>query len=154
MANTSLPMHETTAFTIRLAHWSKDQQLLRQVREQVFVQEQLVPMELEWDGLDDQALHLLALDARQRPIGVARLLPSGQIGRMAVLKPWRRRGVGSALLQRLLSEATKAAFPELFLHAQLTALPFYTRLGFRPVGEVFEEAGIPHRRMNRSPDDG
>ena len=143
-------MSEQTPFSIRLAHWPADQDLLRQVRQQVFIEEQRVPEALEWDGTDDDALHLLALDASGRPIGTARLLPSGQIGRMAVLEPWRRRGVGSALLQRLLTEAAKGNRPTLFLNAQLSALAFYTRYGFTPQGEIFQEAGIPHQRMSRS----
>ncbi|MGD8589360.1 MAG: GNAT family N-acetyltransferase [Chromatiales bacterium] len=141
-------------YHIRIAHWPRDRELLRQVRKKVFIQEQRVPAALEWDGTDDHALHLLALDEAGRPIGTARLLPSGQIGRMAVLKPWRRRGVGSALLQHLLTEAAKGEWPDLFLNAQLNALAFYTRHGFHPQGEVFEEAGIPHRRMTRKPTHG
>jgi predicted GNAT family N-acyltransferase len=140
----------TERYSIRIAHWPQDRELLRRVREKVFIVEQQVPEALEWDGTDDDALHLLALDAAGHPIATARLLPSGQIGRMAVLKPWRRRGVGSTLLQRLLTEAAKGDWPDLFLHAQLSALAFYTRHGFHPQGEVFEEAGIPHRRMTRN----
>jgi predicted GNAT family N-acyltransferase len=147
-------MPEPTPFTIRLARWPQDRPLLRAVREKVFIEEQQVPEVLEWDGMDEGALHLLALDGAGRPIGTARLLPSGQIGRMAVLPSWRRRGVGSALLQRLLEEAVKGQWPALFLNAQLTAVPFYTGHGFSPQGGVFAEAGIPHRRMIRSPDHG
>jgi predicted GNAT family N-acyltransferase len=136
-------------YAIRIAHWPQDQALLRQVRSQVFVREQRVPETLEWDDMDNQALHLLALDEVESPIGTARLLPSGQIGRMAVLSPWRRRGIGSALLRRLLAEASQGDWPELFLNAQLSARRFYERQGFRAEGEVFEEAGIPHLRMTR-----
>ena len=139
---------------IRLARWPEDQALLKQVREKVFVEEQQVPVELEWDGEDAEALHLIALDAEQRPIGTARLLPSGQIGRMAVIKAWRNRGVGRALLKRLLAEAEQGDYPELFLNAQLTALPFYLQQGFHPEGGVFHEAGIPHQRMTRQPRNG
>ena len=146
-------MSEQAPFSIRIVHWPQDQALLRRVRQRVFIEEQRVPEALEWDGTDDAALHLLALDETGRPIGTARLLPNGQIGRMAVLQPWRRRGVGSALLRRLLDEAAQGDWPELFLNAQLTALPFYIRHGFSPAGEVFAEAGIPHRRMTRSPSD-
>lgn len=140
-------------FRVRIAHWPQDRAALRQIRDAVFIEEQQVPEALEWDGTDADALHLLALDDKGRPIGTARLRPSGQIGRMAVLAPWRRRGVGSALLRRLLAEAAQGDWPELFLNAQLSALPFYTRHGFRPQCEVFEEAGIPHRRMTRSRSD-
>ena len=138
-------------YTIRPAHWKEDKRLLRQVREKVFVEEQRVPLELEWDYQDDQAFHLIALDIDQQPIGTARLLPSGQVGRMAVLKAWRNLGIGSALLERLLSEACDGDYPELFLNAQLTALPFYAQQGFVPEGKVFKEAGIPHQRMTKQP---
>ena len=136
-------------FSIRRARWPEDETRLKQVRENVFVKEQRVPVELEWDGEDAEAVHLLALDAAQHPIGTARLLPSGQIGRMAVLKEWRNQGVGRALLNRLLAEAKQSDYPELFLNAQLTALAFYAQQGFQPEGEVFHEAGIPHQRMTR-----
>ena len=142
-------MHDQPRFSVRIARWPQDQALLRRIRQLVFIEEQRVPEALEWDGTDDDALHLLALDEAGRPIGTARLLPSGQIGRMAVLMPWRRRGVGSALLQCLLAETAKGQWPELFLNAQLSALPFYTKHGFSPEGEIFDEAGIPHRRMTR-----
>ena len=151
-ATSNLLMREPMPFSIRIAYWPDDQDLLRQVRKTVFIQEQQVPEALEWDGMDDTAMHLLALDETGRPIGTARLLPSGQIGRMAVLPTWRRRGVGTALLQRLLEQTTKGVWPELFLNAQLSAVPFYTRQGFSAQGKVFHEAGIPHRRMTRNPD--
>ncbi|MEN8167793.1 MAG: GNAT family N-acetyltransferase [Pseudomonadota bacterium] len=142
------------SFFIRLADWDKDQLLLKQVRKEVFIEEQEVPLELEWDGEDAAARHLIALDAEQRPIGTARLLPSGQIGRMAVIKTWRSQGVGTALLKQLLMEAKSSGYPEPFLNAQLSALPFYAQQGFYPEGEIFQEAGIPHQRMTRRPWNG
>ena len=135
------------AFRIRLANWPEDREALRLVRESVFVKEQQVPPELEWDGLDESCLHLLAEDARGRPIGTGRLLPDGHIGRMAVLEPWRGRGVGTALLRALMEEGRKRGFEQLVLNAQVSAIPFYERAGFRAKGAVFDDAGIPHRRM-------
>jgi predicted GNAT family N-acyltransferase len=132
---------------IRRADWEQDGPRLQAIRRQVFVREQQVPEGLEWDGLDTEALHLLAEDADGAAIGTARLLPSGQIGRMAVLADHRRRGVGRALLLELLRIARAEDFPPVFLNAQTPVLPFYTGVGFAPEGEVFEEAGIPHRRM-------
>lgn len=134
-------------FSVHLADWRLDAESLRSVRTRVFVEEQAVPEDLEWDDDDARALHLLAVDAESRPIGTARLLDSGQIGRMAVLPEWRGRGVGSALLKEALRIAAESGFPTLFLNAQTSALPFYARMGFVPVGEQFAEAGIPHRRM-------
>jgi predicted GNAT family N-acyltransferase len=138
-----------STFTIRQAVWPQERNLLRQVREPVFVEEQGVPREMEWDDDDLMAYHLLALDAGQRPIGTARLLGSGQIGRMAVVPEWRGQGVGSALLARLLEQAETSGMQKLFLHAQTSAEPFYAKAGFSPVGKVFDEAGILHRKMVR-----
>lgn len=132
---------------MRRADWSRDREALRAIRECVFVREQSVPAELEWDGEDQGAIHFLAVDANGLAIGTARLLPSGQIGRMAVLPQWRRRGVGSALLQAALAVASEPGQPAPFLNAQTAVIDFYQRHGFVPEGGEFMEAGIPHRRM-------
>ena len=146
-------MNTDPRFSIRVAHWTAEQSHMKQVRKTVFVQEQQVPLELEWDGKDAEALHMLALDENQKPIGTVRLLPSGQIGRMAVLRPWRNQGVGQALLDGLLAQAAKGHYPRLFLNAQLTARPFYAKRGFIAEGDEFMEAGIPHQRMLWQPAD-
>jgi predicted GNAT family N-acyltransferase len=138
---------ERADFDIRRADWTRDGEVLRLIRRRVFIEGQGVHEDLEWDGQDEQATHLLAVDGRGRPIGTARLLPSGQIGRMAVVPEWRGRGVGHALLRRTLEIAAAQGQPHPFLNAQTTALPFYARMGLTPVGEEFMEAGIPHRRM-------
>lgn len=135
------------AIEVREAHWPADYPRLKAVREAVFVIEQLVPLEMEWDGLDENALHVLALDPQGNPIGCGRLLPGGQIGRMAVLAPWRQNGIGSRILKKLLQLAAKQGIAPLFLHAQCSAIPFYRRHGFVAVGEVFMDAGIPHQEM-------
>lgn len=134
-------------YTIRQAIWPEDRELLRQVREPVFVEEQGVPLEMEWDDDDIMAFHLVALDGLQQPIGTARLLGNGQIGRMAVLSEWRKQGIGAALLARLLQQAEITGQPKLFLHAQTEAEGFYAKAGFTAVGRVFHEADIPHRKM-------
>jgi predicted GNAT family N-acyltransferase len=134
-------------FTVRRTDWSSDQTALRAVRLAVFVHEQQVPEALEWDGFDDEAVHLIAESEDGRPIGTARLLTSGQIGRMAVLPDWRARGIGTRLLIELLRIATDAGYPTPFMHAQTAAARFYRALGFETAGEVFEEAGILHQRM-------
>jgi len=134
-------------YHIRVADWGRDLSALRAVRMAVFVEEQGVPLEEEWDAEDPTALHLLAETDDGAPIGTARLIPSGQIGRMAVLPQWRARGVGSALLSAVLEEVKKGAYPPPFLNAQLHAVPFYRRHGFREEGEVFLDAGIEHLRM-------
>lgn len=134
-------------FSVVRAEWDRDGPALKDVRHRVFVDEQQVPEDLEWDGEDENAVHLLARDAAGKAIGTARLLATGQIGRMAVLPEWRRRGVGSALLREILAIAGESGRPRPFLNAQVSALGFYARLGFRAVGAELEEAGIPHRRM-------
>ena len=134
-------------FRLRPARWPQDQAALRHVRETVFVREQKVPLELEWDGLDDQCLHMLAEDRDGNPIGTGRLLPDGHIGRMAVLREWRGRGVGSALLRALMEEGRKQGFETMILAAQVQAMPFYEKAGFVAEGDVFDDAGIPHRNM-------
>lgn len=122
---------------------------IRAVREQVFIQEQHVPVALEWDGLDDEAIHVVALDKHNQVIGTARILQDGHIGRMAVLPVWRHQGVGSAMLQELLMIARQRKLPKVYLHAQTSATGFYERHGFHVLGEEFMDAGIPHRHMER-----
>lgn len=129
--------------------WSHDEPALREIRAAVFIDEQRVPVELEWDAFDAEALHWLArLDGQ--PVGTARLLRSGQIGRMAVLREQRGRGIGAALLSAVIARADVLGRRELFLHAQSHAIPFYERFGFEAFGPEFLEAGIPHRTMRRT----
>lgn len=136
------------SFTVRIATWQEDSHELRVIREAVFILEQQVPVELEWDGLDTDCLHVLAADSAGESIGTARLLPNGHIGRMAVLKEWRGRGVGSALLQLLLAEARKKyQVQQAVLNAQTSAAGFYAKFGFQAVGKEFMDAGIPHVKM-------
>jgi predicted GNAT family N-acyltransferase len=136
-------------FSVRHAAWEKDSAALRNIRTAVFVVEQRVPEDEEWDGLDAGCLHALALDAGGTPIGTGRLAPDGKIGRMAVLKEWRGAGVGAALLQWLIQAADTRGMAECHMNAQSHALRFYSRHGFEAYGDEFLEAGIPHRRMRR-----
>lgn len=131
---------------IREASWTHDRDLLCQVRLKVFVQEQQVPQSLELDGLDAMAVHFLAL-VDDKPVGTTRLLPSGQIGRMAVLIPYRNQGIGEKLLRATVSRARELGYSPVFLHAQLSAADFYLRHGFQPYGDTFEEADIVHQAM-------
>jgi predicted GNAT family N-acyltransferase len=139
------------SFLIRHAAWERDRDSLRRIREQVFVQEQRVPLELEWDSRDEGALHLLAETVDRQPIGTARMLPDGHIGRMAVVPEWRCRGVASALLRELVRIAGEQGCSRPYLNAQTHALDFYRRRGFVTEGPEFVDAGIPHRRMVLSP---
>jgi predicted GNAT family N-acyltransferase len=137
----------TWSFNVRHAPWPLDAPALQAIRHEVFVREQQVPIELEWDGLDAECRHFLAEDGGGTAIGCARLLPDGHIGRMAVLAAWRRHGVGRALLQAAIAAGRAAGQGELLLNAQTHALAFYERAGFVACGPVFDDAGIEHRAM-------
>jgi predicted GNAT family N-acyltransferase len=132
--------------TIRLAPWSEAKAEAQRIRFAVFVEEQGVPAELEMDEMDARCVHALAFEGSQA-IGTGRLLPDGHIGRMAVLKAWRGRGVGASLLARLVQAARERGDAEALLSAQVHALGFYRSHGFAAYGEVYEEAGIPHQAM-------
>jgi predicted GNAT family N-acyltransferase len=141
-------MNPPPDIAIREADWGVDGATLSLLREEVFIMEQSVPASLELDEFDGRSRHVLAT-ANGLPIGTGRLLPDGHIGRMAVLKAWRRMGAGSALLIKLLGIAKTLGMQRVLLNAQLQALPFYLRHGFRPEGKLFIDAGILHVRMTR-----
>ncbi len=126
--------------------WSRGEAQLKALRRRVFIDEQRVPEEMEWEDADHSALHFLAFQGAS-PIATARLLPSGQIGRMAVLAEQRGKGIGRQLLLAVLASAKSTQHPNPFLHAQTHALGFYQASGFEDEGEEFMDAGIPHRHM-------
>ncbi len=140
-------MSEPATFTVAAVDYTSALPELRSVRETVFVQEQSVPLELEWDDLDPLCHHVLARDGAGLPIGTGRLTPEHKIGRMAVLASWRSRGVGAALLLALLQQARALAWRKISLNSQSPALAFYARHGFLPRGARFVEAGIDHQAM-------
>lgn len=131
---------------VRVARWPDDEMLLRRIRSEVFIKEQDVPEDLEWDGLDATSRHLLAMVDREA-VGTGRLTPHGKIGRMAVLPAYRGRGIGGRMLEGLVRLAVEDGHRRTYLHAQLHATDFYARHGFRAEGENFMEAGIAHRHM-------
>ena len=121
------------------------------IRRMVFIEEQHVPEEIEMDEDDSDAFHALALDG-SRPVGCGRMVVHDgyvKIGRMAVLRERREEGIGRRILTFLMEQARRQGFRRAVLHAQLTAEGFYLKNGYIPEGEVFEEAGIMHRRMFR-----
>lgn len=140
-----------TAFTVERTDYETGLADLRRVRETVFVQEQRVPLALEWDELDPLCHHVIARDNEGAAIGTGRLTPKHTIGRMAVLPQWRGRGVGDAMLRALLDQARALDWHEVSLHAQAVAIDFYARHGFLPFGDRFEEAGIDHQSMRILP---
>ncbi len=131
--------------------WATCANALASVRRAVFVEEQGIAEDEEWDGEDPRCRHFLAESEDGTPIGTARLLPTGQIGRMAVLPAWRRHGVGARLLALAVEAARDAGVEHIFLHAQADAVAFYERAGFEAVGRPFLEAGILHREMTLPP---
>lgn len=133
---------------IRVANWKTDHAALRRIRETVFIAEQAVPPELEWDADDATAVHFLALEG-EYPMGTARLLPDGHIGRVAVLKDWRGLKVGDKLIRAVITEAEKRGLKQQMLSAQVHACSFYERFGFEVVSGEFLDAGIPHVDMVR-----
>ena len=140
-------MSVSPVFGVRRVGWGEAGIPMRAIRAAVFIDEQNVPVELEWDGLDVQCLHVVAESATGEAVGTGRLLPDGHIGRMAVLKSWRGRGVGRALLLELLTAAGERGHERVELNAQTRAIKFYARFGFSVVGDEFMDAGIPHRIM-------
>ncbi len=135
--------------SMQLGTWEALGALAGPIRLAVFVDEQKVPLDMEWDEWDARSLHALARLPDGAAVGTGRLLPDGHIGRMAVLAPWRGQGVGAAMLAALMAEARARGLPRVVLHAQISALGFYEKAGFVPEGDPFEEAGIIHRVMSR-----
>ena len=119
------------------------------IRRAVFIEEQGVPVELEWDGIDPQCVHAVAFDSAAYAVATGRLLPDGHIGRMAVLQPRRGRGYGTAVLNALIAIAQGRGDHEVVLSAQTHARGFYERLGFHAYGEPYLDAGILHVDMSR-----
>lgn len=135
---------------MQLMTWEEAQPVAAPLRFAIFVGEQNVPAGIELDDMDGKCLHAVAFDAADKAIGTGRLLPEGKIGRMAVVKEWRRRGVGAELLEALVGEARRRGLAEVKLSAQLQAAEFYRSHGFVAEGKVYEEAGILHQAMRRS----
>ena len=138
---------------VELGTWDTLAQEARQVRTEVFLEEQKIPVEMEWDELDASAVHALARNRLGLAVGTGRLLQHApgvsRIGRMAVNRVLRGSRVGRELLRALMTAASQRGDHEVFLHAQSTAEGFYARLGFEARGEPFEEAGIVHIEMHR-----
>jgi len=134
--------------SIRVADFSEFGGQLLNIRKAVFVEEQSVPVEIEIDGMDEASVHYIAQDSTGKILGCGRLLPSGQIGRMAVLRSSRGSGIGFQLLEFIVTHALESNFKNLFLHAQTHAKNFYERAGFVTHGDPFMEAGIEHVEMH------
>ena len=138
-------------YSLKTGTWAELGQDAARVREEVFVIEQKIPIEMEWDSQDADALHAVAYNGLGQAIGTARLLEHtpevAKIGRMAVKLTLRGGGIGHALLQALLLQAKQRGFNQVLLHAQRSAQRFYEQAGFAVTGEPFDEVGIPHIEM-------
>jgi len=134
---------------IELLPWEKARAHASPIRFSVFVEEQGVPREIELDEHDPVCVHAVVFE-EGRAVATGRLLPDGHIGRMAVLKAWRGRGIGAAVLNALIEAALERGHREVVLSAQVHAVPFYRARGFVPVGGEYLEAGIAHQAMKRA----
>jgi predicted GNAT family N-acyltransferase len=131
---------------IRPADWAADQAAIATIRRSVFIDEQRVPEEMEWETIDHECDWFVA-EGEGGVVGIVRLTPDARIGRMAVLPDRRGQGLGTALLEAALVRARSRGLLRVDLHAQTHAVGFYERFGFESVGLEFDEAGIPHRHM-------
>ncbi|WP_295803022.1 GNAT family N-acetyltransferase [uncultured Microbulbifer sp.] len=131
---------------VRLADWNNDYDTIRSIRQRVFVEEQAVPPEIEWDEHEPKAQHFLVF-YQNKAVGTGRITGDGKIGRMAILRDARGLGAGLQLLLFICKFARAEGQKCVYLNAQSHAIPFYAKAGFKPVGEEFFEANIPHVRM-------
>ncbi len=134
-------------FTVSLVSWHDGEPLLKAIREAVFIREQGVPVELEWDEFDESCRHALALSHSGDAVGCGRIYTNGHIGRIAVMQPWRKQKVGTAIMEALLDEARSRKYPSVDVDAQVYAVPFYQSFGFSTEGAEFMDAGLPHIKM-------
>jgi predicted GNAT family N-acyltransferase len=135
--------------SIQITHWNEAKSQVMPIRHEIFIKEQKVPEELEWDEFDQNALHAIVKQENQ-VIGTARLIIDNtiaRIGRMAIQKEYREQGIGQKLLSILIQTAKEKGAQECILHAQTHAIAFYAKADFEPHGPIFDEAGIPHVEM-------
>ena len=137
---------------LKLGDWAVMKDGASALRTEVFVNEQEIPQELEWDEHDLKALHAVVYNKLGQPVATGRLLQPkprlAQIGRMAVAKPLRDGNLGRMVINALLDAASLRGDQEVILHAQCSAEGFYRRLGFKAKGDVFQDAGIDHIEMS------
>jgi len=142
--------HSQIPIVILIKTWQDAKLDAYSIRKRVFIEEQGVPEEMELDEFDLNAKHALAY-ADSECIGTARLVTQpdnlGRIGRMAVLSKYRGQGVGKQLMETLLKASQSQEIKQVELHAQVSVIPFYEQFEFIAQGDVYDEAGIPHRDM-------
>ncbi|ADU92268.1 GNAT family N-acetyltransferase [Taylorella equigenitalis] len=140
---------ESNGLNIQVGDWDLLKAPAYSIRNVVFVEEQKVPVEIELDDMDEKSTHVVAFDDNERPIATARLTPEGLIGRMAVLKEYRGKGIGAVVLNLIIDAAKDVGFKKVSLAAQLQAIGFYENAGFEleKDAQVFYDANIPHKMM-------
>lgn len=139
-------MNKQNNIVIKVANFNSD---VRDIRTTVFIEEQNVPIELEWDEFDEASIHFLAY-YDNKAVATARLLEDGHIGRMAVLKEYRNRNIGKNMLKYILDIAEEKPYKSIVISAQEHAVGFYQKYGFSISGERYMDAGIPHYDMSYS----
>lgn len=137
------------SITVVQTNWQLDEGVIKSVRMPVFVQEQQVPYEIDFDSNDANAVHWLAFSDDNIPVGTARLLKDGHFGRMAVIKMYRNQGIGRSIIQTAMDYASSVGMESIYLNSQLQAKTFYEGLGFKEYGDVFLEANIEHVSMSK-----
>jgi len=141
-------MSDPTDIIVETVTWEAYQSEIEHIRSTVFIVEQGIPESLEWDEFEQSSWHFLAR-CQGELAGTGRLQTDGKITRIAVLKPWRHRGVATAIVQKILHTAAVQNLNALYLNAQTTATGLYQPFGFEQSGDVFDEGGIEHIRMVR-----
>ena len=134
---------------IEIVKWIDGLSQLKNIREKVFIQEQKVTPQLEWDGMDEKAIHFLVFNDKAA-IGCARAIVIKnhmQLGRMAVLKEYRGQGIGSALIEKAMTTAKLNELSAIYISAQCHAIDFYKKFGFEVTSDIYLDAEIPHRDM-------
>jgi hypothetical protein len=131
---------------VNIVSFGDQQQDILAIRHRVFSVEQQVDPDIDFDGLDGLAIQVLA-SSEGIAVGTGRMLADGHIGRIAVLKEYRGKGIGSDIIQALVKQAREAGMTKVFLGSQVRAVPFYEKLGFSAAGENYIEANIPHTPM-------
>ncbi|MFK8932982.1 GNAT family N-acetyltransferase [Acinetobacter junii] len=133
-------------FRVQSGHWNKLEQDAKFIRKQVFIIEQNIPEEEEWDDQDMISDHFVVYDQDQ-PIATARLLQNNSVGRVAVLKAYRGQGIGRMIMLEIIRQAHQQDRTFLQLSSQVHAISFYEKLGFSIQGDAYDECGIPHIKM-------
>lgn len=134
--------------TLKIVKFNDEKPQIQSIRNTVFTIEQGVDTRIDFDGQDDDAIHIVVKKNGQA-VGTGRMLADGHIGRVAILKELRGEGIGANVVQSLVDEAVKLNFPKVYLGAQLQAVDFYLKLGFTPYGEEYIEADIKHISMEK-----